>query len=729
MKKQLAFLAGIFFLMMVGSAQATTYECDSCADCSDKLYNYGNITLNASIVLNCSETDCSSTNWCIGQYSYHSIDCNGHSITTYNASGYYPIGIWMNGWWESIIINCTIDNFHWGFFLDINENTTIIDTTIRDSTIGIYFGDNACDVLGYPDVCTHIIENVTFENNSVGVKMGDSGYTYNVTIRDSLFRKNAVGIFLSNGYDAYNNYFYNNFFNNTNNIAIYATGNNSWNTTLTNGTNIVGGSQIGGNYWAYPNGTGYSQTCANANNDSFCDDPYTFNPTDYLPLTLNEPLNLIFVSPTPANNTLQSSRSFIANVSGSEALDTCTLTVNSTYNYSMTISGNYAYRTVTNLNDGAHTYYATCNGSVTNTTETRTLRIDGTPPTITIYSPQNITYNNISQVNLNVSASETINTWWHSINGGSNTTFTPNTTINVANGSNTLIVYANDTVGNIGSNSVSFTVNMPTSTTLNVPLNGIIIESPLGLSVNMSFNCSATNDIALSNISFYFSGGGSGWHLEATQNVTGIANTSIFPKTLQLGNYTWSCYACDYQDQCSWGVPNRTFTIQDTTPPTIDWNSPINNSITQNESFILWNVTLNDIPNVCFLEINGSGNISMVNTGYNCYYTTLNLTNTTTYCGLIYANDSLGNMNVSGMQCATINLTSEIPPSPAPEFRLSQILPYPFNLLAGIALGAGLILFIIGTLYLPELNLLDPKNLSVIMVVIVIIAALIAGVY
>jgi hypothetical protein len=43
------------------------------------------------------------------------------------------------------------------------------------------------------------------------------------------------------------NLVYNNYFNNTNNA--YDDGNNRWNIIKTPGTNIIGGSYLGGNYW------------------------------------------------------------------------------------------------------------------------------------------------------------------------------------------------------------------------------------------------------------------------------------------------------------------------------------------------------------------------------------------------------------------------------------------------------------------------------------------------
>ncbi len=76
-------------------------------------------------------------------------------------------------------------------------------------------------------------------------------------------------------------------------------------------------------------------------------------------------------------------------------------------------------------------------------------------PVIKVMSPLNQSYIT-TQVELNVTASESA-TWWYSLNSGANVTFTPNTTITPSTGSNNLVVYANDSAGNIVSASVSFT--------------------------------------------------------------------------------------------------------------------------------------------------------------------------------------------------------------------------------------------------------------------------------
>jgi PKD repeat protein/nitrous oxidase accessory protein NosD len=60
---------------------------------------------------------------------------------------------------------------------------------------------------------------------------------------------------------------------------------NTWNVTKTSGTNIAGGPFLGGNYWAKPNGTGWSQVTPDRG-DGFCNAPFIINAdnTDYLPL-------------------------------------------------------------------------------------------------------------------------------------------------------------------------------------------------------------------------------------------------------------------------------------------------------------------------------------------------------------------------------------------------------------------------------------------------------------
>jgi hypothetical protein len=79
----------------------------------------------------------------------------------------------------------------------------------------------------------------------------------------------------------------NNHFNNTVNLNTIDGITSTFNATKTTGENIVGGSYLGGNYWATPSGDGFSQTHSDNNGDGFADEPYKldgYNCVDYLPL-------------------------------------------------------------------------------------------------------------------------------------------------------------------------------------------------------------------------------------------------------------------------------------------------------------------------------------------------------------------------------------------------------------------------------------------------------------
>ncbi|NOR85256.1 hypothetical protein GQ473_04000, partial [archaeon] len=90
--------------------------------------------------------------------------------------------------------------------------------------------------------------------------------------------------------------------------------------------------------------------------------------------------------------------------------------------------------------------------------------IDDTPPIITINSPLNITYNTTS-IDLDVEFGEIINVSWYSLNGGLNQTLCSglsscNTGITALSGVNNITVYANDSLNNVNSSIVYFTVDI-----------------------------------------------------------------------------------------------------------------------------------------------------------------------------------------------------------------------------------------------------------------------------
>ncbi|MCX9080668.1 MAG: right-handed parallel beta-helix repeat-containing protein [Candidatus Methanoperedens sp.] len=166
--------------------------------------------------------------------------------------------------------NNVLDN-DYGIILDLSNKNTIKENKISNN------GLDGINLRGNTNILT-------------GNHISNNGYYYG-----------SAGISLS----SFNNLIYNNIFNNINNIQFYESNINTWNTTLQSGTNILGGQNLGGNFWANPNGTGFGQTCSDANNDGICDATYLLDPDniDSLPLS-NQLVSISFTNPTPANGAI-----------------------------------------------------------------------------------------------------------------------------------------------------------------------------------------------------------------------------------------------------------------------------------------------------------------------------------------------------------------------------------------------------------------------------------------
>ncbi|WP_082089518.1 PKD domain-containing protein [Methanosarcina horonobensis] len=115
-----------------------------------------------------------------------------------------------------------------------------------------------------------------------GIYMGNSDD--NIVSGNTVTLNSVLGFYSCSLCDR--NQIYNNYFNNTE-ISVKSGSGNSYNTTKTPGTNIIGGSYIGGNYWGKPDGTGFSDTAVDKDGDGISDSAYTLpdsSYTDYLPL-------------------------------------------------------------------------------------------------------------------------------------------------------------------------------------------------------------------------------------------------------------------------------------------------------------------------------------------------------------------------------------------------------------------------------------------------------------
>ena len=153
----------------------------------------------------------------------------------------------------------------------ISDNNNLTNNNISNNYRGIFFTGASSN---------GIIDNHIFSNN-YGIYLDEWGTESSEnTIKGNIIElNNNGGIVLYWG----NNEIDNNFFNNYVNTNLMFQ--NLWNITKTLGVNIVGGPYLGGNFWANPSGTGFSQTCADTNKDWICDSTYSFSGNiDYWPL-------------------------------------------------------------------------------------------------------------------------------------------------------------------------------------------------------------------------------------------------------------------------------------------------------------------------------------------------------------------------------------------------------------------------------------------------------------
>jgi len=136
------------------------------------------------------------------------------------------------------------------------------------------------------------------------------------------------------------------------------------------------------------------------------------------------------------------------------ALDSCWYSLNGDLNTTLPGCSNTSITAV----EGSNTITVFANDSAGNTnSSTVSFSVDTIPPSISIQSPANATYNSTS-LNLNFTASGQ-SECWHILNNGSPVSGCSNTSITAAEGSNTITVYANDSAGNTNSSTVSFVVN------------------------------------------------------------------------------------------------------------------------------------------------------------------------------------------------------------------------------------------------------------------------------
>ena len=136
---------------------------------------------------------------------------------------------------------------------------------------------------------------------------------------------------------------------------------------------------------------------------------------------------------------------------------------------------------------------------------------------------------------------------------------------------------------------------------------------------NVSFNCTATDDSNLVNITLWGNWTGT-FHQNQSFNTPGLANASLFNKYLPDGNYLWNCQAFDNASQQSFFSSNYTFSIFPCNPPLSgSWN--VNDTIVcRNRTIVIdKNVTIHHEGNLTIINVNLSMNGSYADGLSNVY--------------------------------------------------------------------------------------------------------------
>lgn len=225
-----------------------------------------------------------------------SLSSSNENIVAHNNAFSDVTGIHLSMSYDNKLLSNNIEScINNGVSFSDSLNTTVTENNIKNCDNGIRIGfgsynstlanntvtlNNCSFYLYYSDHLT-ISDNIVSGNNKYGFYMRDS---YHNEIKNNIISNNSeYGMYLQ--YSSNYNLIYNNFFNNTNNVRDECL--NTWNATRNAGTNIVGGPYIGGNFWASPDGTGFSQTHEDTDKDGICDEIYAIEGSnaDKLPLS------------------------------------------------------------------------------------------------------------------------------------------------------------------------------------------------------------------------------------------------------------------------------------------------------------------------------------------------------------------------------------------------------------------------------------------------------------
>ncbi|MBI3623065.1 hypothetical protein HY212_03220 [Candidatus Pacearchaeota archaeon] len=360
--------------------------------------------------------------------------------------------------------------------------------------------------------------------------------------------------------------------------------------------------------------------------------------------------NVIDTTPPQISITYPLNSSYNINVtalnytaSDNSALDKCWYSLNNGVTNTTITCGN----NVSGLssNEGSNTWKVWANDTAGNlNSSSKTFFVDTISPNISIISPLNQTFTNATiLVNLSASDSNGVSQIWF-YNGTANVSYSSPAYYTFPQGSTTIIAYANDTIGNLNSSNKTFFVDSV------IP--SIVIYSPLNTTYNSSsvfLNYSASDSSGISAC----------WYSrDSNPNISLVGCSTATLTGFSDGSHNIRVYANDTAGNLN---SSTAYFSADSTPPS--WSGVQSSTPGAYSAQVSYfNVTWNDSSGVSsvLFESNFSGsnqNYSMSLISGNVYGFNATLPAGTFYWKS-YANDTLGNLNVSASQIFTISKAS-----------------------------------------------------------------------
>ncbi len=546
----------------------------------------------------------------------------GNNITVKGASSY---GIYL-------LSGSRYNNISWNNFNLLNSSSVAIrlhSASSNNSFIGNNITATATGSLGF-DLTSNTDENKLINNS----------------VRSSSY---ALRIISGNA-----NSIYNNIFNSTTNnlVSMSSTPNfiNKLNTTKTAAINILGGNNIGGNYWARSSGTGFSQTCQDVNLDGICDSVYSINAynKDYLPLTILDtsapivnlfsPANASFINGIVTLRANASDSSGIINVTfqySNSSVGYTTLCVDTSSPYTC----NWNTATFSDASEGYIIKAIAYDGQNNNANDVKQYSIDRTRPIIydmvvtypsgqeSVKSGGNITLSAIVTDSPIISAGISYvqaNLTNLNSTGFSNMTFSSGSKAPLQNSTWTLNVTV--TVGTTGSTTSEISVFDASNPNNNrrgdlwqvtmdntaPTYSGLSSSNQIYNNTVASFVVSSADTIALDH--YIFSQNSSGdWINDSFVSINGTSYYIEHTKIVYTGNFSYRFYIYDDAGNSVQTDTGNIEVIGSAPIPVIYFVSPADGLVSNNASVNFTYYYTNAAVDNCTLNLNGAVNETIIN--------------------------------------------------------------------------------------------------------------------